>query len=297
MKPLLAATIEDIHKLSYPLYASPKIDGIRCLLLESRFNAGVRMVYSRSLKPIPNIHIRSTLTRSNLPLGLDGELIVGTNFQQTTSAVMSAGGEPHFCYLVFDYIGGGTQLPYAERLTQLEVICKTYGYNWLQMLEQKLITSPEQLQAYEDDALLQGFEGVMLRSPAGLYKSGRSTLKQQYLLKLKRFTDAEAIVVDFEELLHNCNEQTTSALGLAERATDQHNLVPGNTLGSLVVQDCKTGIAFRIGTGFTERQRKEIWQKRAEYIGKVLTYKYQNYGIKNAPRAPVFMRWRPDYKL
>ena len=66
-KPLLAANI-DLTKLEFPLLASYKLDGIRCLLLDD--------VVSRTNKTIPNDYIRSKLL-PYLELKLDGELIVG----------------------------------------------------------------------------------------------------------------------------------------------------------------------------------------------------------------------------
>jgi len=69
----------------------------------------------------------------------------------------------------------------------------------------RVINSAEELDAFEAACLRDGFEGVMLRSPSGRYKFGRSTLKENLLLKLKRFEDAEAQIIGFEELSHNAN--------------------------------------------------------------------------------------------
>lgn len=297
MKPLLAATLKDVSKLKFPLLASPKLDGIRCLLMESVRNEGKRIAYSRTLKPIPNIYIRNTLANSTLPLGIDGELVVGPTFQDTTSGVMSVAGEPHFCYFVFDYFGCGINVPFHERYAKLCEIVANSRYNWLQLVQHAPIETIAGLDAYESFTLHEGYEGVMLRSRDGRYKYGRSTEREAILVKLKRFTDAEARVIGFRELEHNCNEQTTDNLGLAERSSDACMMVPGNTLGALHVKDCKTGIEFHIGTGFTAAQRKEIWNNREQWTGKIVTYKYQDFGIKVAPRAPVYLRVREDYKL
>lgn len=295
MKPLLSATLTDPSKLKFPLIASPKLDGIRCLLMESRVTEGKRIAYSRSLKPIPNIHIRNTLANSTLPLGIDGELIIGSTFQDTTSGVMTVAGEPAFQYHVFDYFGDGINKPFVERYQMLCEIVDNSRYDWLKLVPHAQLKSLEQLDAYETEQLSQGHEGVMLRSINGRYKYGRSTEREAILIKLKRFTDSEARVIGFTELEHNCNEQTTSNTGHAERSSDKGMMIPGNTLGALVVKD--NGIEFSIGTGFTQAQRKEIWNNKDKYLGAYCTYKYQDFGIKVAPRAPVFLRWREDHKL
>ena len=74
VKPMLAgkATDEQISKLFdkvKEMYASPKLDGIRCMIQD-----GVAL--SRSLKPIRNEFIQSILSNPMFD-GLDGEIISG----------------------------------------------------------------------------------------------------------------------------------------------------------------------------------------------------------------------------
>ena len=100
-KPMLSATCDNIKELQYPLLASPKLDGVRAIVVN-----GVLM--SRSLKPIPNAHVQGQFGRPELNF-LDGELIVGspTNpaaFRDTTSAVMSYDKEISVTFHVFDDI-------------------------------------------------------------------------------------------------------------------------------------------------------------------------------------------------
>jgi len=295
MKPMLAESLLDVATLRLPCYASDKEDGIRCLLMESVITAGRRIAYSRSLKPIANAHIRATLEQSTLPLGIDGELIVGDNFQQTASGVMSVGGEPDFKYRVFDWFGDGNWMPYVERYAKLTEICAQFKhYSWLELLPHKLITTLDELAAYETDAIARGKEGVMLRAPQGRYKWGRSTLTQQWLLKLKRFVDSDAQVIGFAELMHNTNDMGRDSRGYAERSDCIDGLVAGGMLGSLHCRDLRSGKTFNIGTGFTHAQRIDIWRNQSHYLHKKLSYKSQDFGVKDAPRCPVFLRWRPD---
>ena len=70
-KPLLAEKCLDINQVLFPVYASPKLDGIRNVIYH-------RAALTRSLKPIPNHHVREFLeSYANTIDGLDGELIVG----------------------------------------------------------------------------------------------------------------------------------------------------------------------------------------------------------------------------
>src|ERR1019366_8796365 len=117
----------------------------------------------------------------------------------------------------------------------------------------------------------------MVRSLEGPYKMGRSTEREGYLLKIKRFEDGEAEVIGFEERMHNGNESTTNALGRTERSSHQENLIGRGDLGALIVVGVNgtyKGVEFKIGTGFNDAERGVIWQYRAAHIGRITKYKY-----------------------
>jgi DNA ligase-1 len=93
-KPMLASPCEDLGTIRYPALATPKIDGIRCVMRDGR-------ALSRSLKPIANRFVSATL--AGLP-PFDGELVVPGTFQDVTSGIMSTDGCPNFRYKVFDLV-------------------------------------------------------------------------------------------------------------------------------------------------------------------------------------------------
>jgi DNA ligase-1 len=154
------------------------------------------------------------------------------------------------------------------------------------------IYNEEDLLTYESKCISEGYEGVMLRTPDGPYKCGRSTAKEAYLLKLKRFEDSEATIVGYEERMHNNNELDFDAFGYAKRSSHKANLVPANTLGALKVKDIKSGKEFNIGTGFDDAMRKMIWDGQDSYLGKIVVYKHQPSGSDELPRFPVFKGFR-----
>lgn len=279
-RPLLAATVEDISQLRYPLLATPKIDGIRCLVIDG-------CALSRTFKPIQNKFIRHELGE-NAKYGLnnlDGELIVGNNFQETSSGVMSFEGEPNFKYLVFDSLENA-EANYMSRLFTLRGLSAPPYYEFLFPTE---VRNTEQVENLLNYYLSKGHEGIMLRDPNGIYKCGRSTLKEGILLKLKPFCDREATIVGFIEKFFNESRVTSDNFGLAKRSHRQEDMMPADTLGALRVYDPLYG-DFNVGSGFDDRTRKEIWNNQAKYIGKKITYKYQKHGMKDKPRSPVFLR-------
>jgi DNA ligase-1 len=283
-RPLLAATLEDINTLRFPVLATPKLDGIRVLKVDGK-------AVTRKFKPVPNTHIREMLEKY-LPDGVDGEVMTPGTFNDIQSKVMSFDGQPEFTFYVFDFVYDDLNTPYWSRVANMIRYVYTTAPFKIVILEPVEINSIEELLAFEEQCLSQGYEGVMIRQPDGKYKCGRSTPKEQILMKLKRFLDAEAIVVGFEEKMHNDNIQEKDEFGLSKRSHKKDGLVPANTLGALIVEDQKTKVRFGIGSGFDDALKKEIWDNRDSYINKLVKYKYQSVGVKDAPRFPVFLGFR-----
>jgi DNA ligase-1 len=293
MRPLLACPAPaNLNKLPYPLLASSKLDGIRCVIKD-----GVAL--SRTLKPIRNRYIQEIIGRKEFE-GLDGELIVGDPtakdcMRVTNSGVMSIEREPNFTYQVFD-IWNRPGCHYRDVVLNLKSRPK---HPHIAILPQEYCDNTKDVETLEQRALDEGYEGLILRRPDGLYKYGRSTAKEGYLYKLKRPIQDEAIVIGFEPLRHNDNDPELNALGYTQRSSAQAGKIDQPLLGALVVQglfqDIKT--VFNIGIGFTFDERLALWTDRKNLIGKIVTYKYFPIGIKDRPRHSVFVSFRDPIDL
>jgi DNA ligase-1 len=301
--PLLAAKVEDVKKLQFPLYASPKLDGIRCIIRGGK-------ALTRSLKLVPNNHVQAVVRMAYFEdhlkrlEGLDGELLLEDwrrPFHEVSSAIMSVGGSPSFAFHVFDV--QGLPLGFKERLGHIREVTAKLGLPWLRVVPHKVLKDLSALEQYEAMAVADGYEGVMLRSVDGPYKHGRSTAKEGILMKLKRFEDAEAVIIGFEEAKQNTNAQETDETGHAKRSSKKEGLRPKGTLGALVCvtkarffeaqvdhrfSDFSEEDKFRIGTGpaLTAKTRKHIWDNRSEYEEKTIKYRFQLHGTKDRPRIP-----------
>ncbi|MBO2952650.1 ATP-dependent DNA ligase [Burkholderia pseudomallei] len=298
-KPNLAATLTKPELIKFPVWASPKIDGIRCV-----FFGGV--AYSRSLKPIPNPVVQEfAAAYGSLLEGLDGELTVGSptdaNCMQNSMAVMSKSAEPDFTFHVFDVFDGIA--PFEHRGDVVEDRIMTFYDKYpeagIKAVPQHLCVSHDDLNKLEARFLADGYEGMMIRAHDGKYKCGRSTEREGGLVKVKRFVDGEAVIVGFEEEMHNANEATRNATGRTERSTAQAGLVGKGTMGALRVAmpvDSRVpdspSIVFSIGTGFTAAQRRDYWQDRESLIGRLVKFKHFDHGTVDAPRHPVFIGFR-----
>ena len=283
-KPTLAVAA-DFTRIKYPVYASPKLDGIRCSIVDGK-------ALTRTLKPIPNKRIYEKLSLLALS-GLDGELIVGsatssTCYAESSSNVMAFDKVPDFTFWAFDIHDVAN--PFSERLGMLrdragDDIC-------IKVLDHVLLANEAAMIAYEEKCVRQGYEGIMLRSPAAPYKCGRSTVNEGFLLKVKRFEDSEAEIIGFEEEMANGNESAINELGRTSRSTAKAGLYGKGSLGSFLVRDVHTGIEFSIGTGINAAQRQFFWSNQTDYIGSLIKYKYFPVGVKVKPRHPVYLGMR-----
>jgi DNA ligase-1 len=296
-KPMLAASMEnskgepmEFKDLTYPLGASIKLDGIRCLRVNGQ-------TLSRSFKQIPNKYIQAQM--ANLIDGLDGELVTYNEdgscrtFNQVQGDVMSEDGEPNFKFEIFDYVKDSLDKQYIKRIFELKALILP---SFCKLVLPTIINNEAELLAFEEKAIADGNEGIMTRRLYGPYKCGRSTFKSQDLIKIKRFIDSEAIILGFEEKLRNENEAETDELGHTKRSSAKAGLVPAGTLGTLLVRDIKDGREFGIGTykGLKKEDLQEIWDNRDKYLGKIVKYQYQMVGTKDLPRIPSFQGFRDE---
>ena len=283
-KPSLAIDINKVKSLPKELMCSKKYDGIR-----AAFFSGT--AYSRSLKLIPNLSIQAfAAEHMDILERIDCELIVGDPFakdvfSKSTSGCMRIEGQPEFTIYAFDlYLPG---VPFKERYRLLSELVKTSGIPRLVLVEHSVIDASE-IDCAEQEALIAGAEGLMLRDANGMYKCGRSGTKNPELMKKKAFVDSEYIIVGYEPKYHNSNEAQINELGRTKRSSHQAGMVALDTLGALVLrtQDNKT---FNVGTGFDDKLRDELWSIRDTLLGKLCKIKHFPIGAVDVPRLPVFL--------
>ncbi|MFT5657777.1 MAG: DNA ligase-1 [Gammaproteobacteria bacterium] len=161
-------------------------------------------------------------------------------------------------YMVFD-LPASTQT-FDHRLKTLKALINKINRPFIQMVQQEKISSHEILMHRLDAIVDQGGEGLMLHLGSSTYKKYRSN----DLLKLKKYDDAEAIVI-----------KHLSGKGKYE-----------GMLGSILVET-KTKHRFKIGSGFSDAERKNPPE-----IGSTITYKYFGLTNNGIPRFASFLRIR-----
>ena len=295
-RPMLAATYQELKKpMEYPLLLSEKIDGIRAICFGGT-------LYSRSLKPIPNLAIQSVFKYFARYLeGVDGELYVGnpwTNdvFRRTTSCVMSEYDSTPWTFVAFDrYDPKEPDLPYHERHRRLAKLAKFWPFN-IKKLTQHIIHSDKELDTYELQYTSYGLEGVMLRTQDGAYKMGRCGKVNPHLVKLKRFVDEEFMIVGYEPYTKNMAVSVKNGVGLKRKQKLKAFMQPEEKLGAfkLITKDGKT---FSCGSGLRQWERVKLWEIKDQLIGQMLTIKHFPVGAADVPRFPVVKGVRHQFDL
>lgn len=296
-RPMKGVALDDLSQVQLPCYASPKIDGFRCVL-------GKQPLTSR-LGPYRNPFLNREL-RGLLPEPLlDGELVVGPKnakgvLQRTSSGLTNSRGEPDFTFWVFDtpQLGYG----FRDRLQLAEQIVTELSHDRIRFLRHKLISTREELERYAEGRLERGYEGIITRSIDGPYKEGKSTLREQWMLKYKPFEDAEGRIKGWFEEMENTNEAKREVTGKLKRSSAKEGKKPKGTLGGFILEDCTTKVEVRVGGGFTARQRAELWKliqrDPKALLNKLVRYKKQKVGEKDKPRHPNFVEFvdfRPEW--
>lgn len=286
--PLLAKPVEWKYLDYSNLWVSKKLDGIRAIMING-------VMVSRKLLPIPNKHVQELFSSYPELEGFDGELIVGEAnasdvYSKTYSGVMSVAGVPALTFHVFDHISNPCD-EYFVRMKRLQ----ERSHQWVEVVPQHGVENQQDVLDLEKMYLDDGYEGIMLRAhsgPTSFYKYGRSTAKECTLLKLKRFSDAEAVITGFEEQMFNGNVATKDELGRTKRSSHAENKTGKGTLGALVCRDIESGVQFNIGTGFDDSVKQDIWDRRSYLEGSIVKYKSFKIGVKDAPRFPVYLGLR-----
>lgn len=273
--------------LHFPLLASFKLDGYRALIRDD-------VVLSRKLKPVVNAHIQEVLGRSSLH-GLDGELTVGPanapDLIQRMGEVRREHGEPDFRFYVFDFwdsTGG-----FLERYHRARRVLRNLDDDRVVLLRHYPISDQYQLDALEAEALKKGYEGLIIRSHDGPYKYGRSTEREGFMLKVKRWQDDEMEITGWEEEFENTNRAEIDELGRTKRSKKKGGMVGKRRLGAWIGKDLRTGVDVRVGSGITAEQRLAWWQEKEKMLGEIVTYKhFDKTGVKDKRRFAIFRAFR-----
>lgn len=308
-KPILAPNQEpNLEEIKYPIMASYKLDGIRCIFYKGE-------MLSRSLKPIVNKQLRNkfepirawTEKTGNV---LDGEIYSPElTFQEITRCVMTQdftseksikklGGiytiPDSVKFYCFDALYGGRP-EYCFRDRYKMIIEISGEIEHLIPVVHDWVFSAEDVELMFDKALREGYEGLILRNGQSDYKFGRGTIKEGIIYKVKPFRTFDGKIIDVlqgTEVNPNA-EKKVNELGHSVTSKKKDNRIPVDMAKDFVVkyQGQKLKVSL---SSMTHAERKSVWKYRTKLISEMIEYKGMLIGSKDVPRHPVFVRYRKD---
>ena len=253
------------------VFVEPKLDGIRCFAVVENEKA---LLFARSGKLITNFD--STIGDALLQLGngcYDGELMGEDFVSLMRQAYRKENVDTATTYLaLFDYLSleewksGQTSTSCEERYNHLRNTVGQ-GNQYVNVIERHQVeASYAPIKELHDRFVAQGFEGAMIKDPTAAYKFGRG----YEVMKLKDFHDVDLIIEGLDE------------------GTGRHK----GRLGAVVVN--YQGTEVKVGSGFSDELREQVWNDPTGFIGRMIEVRYQEVTPDGSLRFPTFVCFRND---
>jgi DNA ligase-1 len=309
-KPQLAPNEKvNLDEIKYPILASTKLDGIRCIFYKGE-------MLSRSLKPIVNKQLREKFQSlvdfsKEYNLILDGEIYSHElTFQDIVKYVMTQDFEDkksikkngkvlaipdHLKFYCFDVIRDDNfNEIFSERYNHLLKIVEAFYSSIIICVVQANCNSKEEINDFFEDVLKDGYEGLILKDSKGRYKCGRGTIREGLIYKVKPFRTFDAKIIDVIQAtkVDPDAEKKTNELGRSVTSKKKDDRILIEKASAFLVK--YEGLDLKVVIAKNDKEKEEVWKNKENYIGKTIEYKGMLIGAKDVPRHSVMIRYRGD---
>ncbi len=265
-------TAKDIFEKIGPSIAQPKLDGFRLQIhFDKSGNRPKIFFFSRNLKnmstmfpdlvkALEKLNV-STLICEGEAIGYDASTYTFSPFQETVKRkrkhdIEKASQEFPLKLFLFDllYLNGTSMLnvPGEERYQLLKKLVPADGESPLVFIEERPITSAEQLEKYFKEVINEGLEGLVVKRPDAIYQPGKRNFNW---IKLKRTAQGAL-------------EDTIDAVILGYYAGSGRRAVFG--IGAFLIgvynkKEDRFETVSKVGTGLSDEQWIELKKKCDEF--------------------------------
>lgn len=307
--PMLAKRYDEYiakHKLDWPVYVQPKLDGTRCLAyLRTNKNSTIDdvIIYTRKKKDYASNKFNNAIREALLPIlqefygeseegesiYIDGELYNhGTKLQNINHYVRSSeinenvAEKDRIQYWIYDifFPSAAKTMTFHERAVFLNDLHEMIvDSNVLMATETLQVANQSELDAQYDKYIAEGYEGMMIRARNGVYATsakGSTGLRSKDLLKRKEVFSDEYEVVGWTQ-------------GSA-----------GKEIGA-IIWICQTakGKRFNVTPNMDYEERYKIYrecQKNFDgtYANRMLTVEYRGLSNDNVPQHAKGIDFRDE---
>ena len=264
------------------VYVEPKLDGIRCFAIVEN---GVAQLFARSGKLISNFDSTIGVALGELGDGCyDGELMGEDFVALMRQAYRKDNAEIDDAYLtLFDYLSleewksGDVDHTTKERYTVLkrkvgslnlrELVTNPGEPLYLNVVERHEVPANlEDIMTLHHTFVQDGYEGAMVKTIDAPYRFGRS----YDVMKVKEFHDVDLPIIGLEE------------------GTGRH----AGRLGAVKIDF--NGVIVKVGSGFSDEQREQVWNDQPGFMGRIIEVRYQEVTPDGSLRFPTFVCFRND---
>lgn len=244
-----------------PRYISLKLDGLRGILQ-------TEALYTRNGHKIKGMrHIIEALRLAEVD-SVDGELMIpGLDFQTASGLIRSDKPCPEAVLHIFDIPNHPGS--FVDRLKAMKEIDEKFQYmrnSPVEVVKHVLVKSHEKIISTYEKAIYAGYEGLMVKTPNHHYQMKRSSDWQ----KVKATLDKDLKVIGFFE-----------GQGKYE-----------GSLGGIIVNH--DGVEVKVGGGFSDVERDEIWGNQRDYFGLTAEILYHEETPDGSLRHPRIKSFRVD---
>jgi len=283
--PMLAKPESNLPEDVSDLWFQPKLDGYRILVHVKQEELGPKAyAFTRRLNDVtaslPELNEIDWPERGEYIL--DGEVIAEDETYKSTSSRVGRKAENverevEMEFGFFDIIINDDEyvadLPYSERHELIhEAAGDTKGVgastHFAGDTHAYVLASYDNMNKVEARVIGSNYEGLIWKDPEASYQFGKRS--KAWIKEKNTAETVDVVAVGFEE------------------ATGEKS----GMLGAIVLESADGTEVGRTGSGFTDAQRRNIWDNQQNYMGSTLEVEAE--AFDDGLRFPIFQRWRDD---
>ena len=308
--PMLAKRYDEYikkHKLDWPIYVQPKLDGMRCLAyLRTNKNPSVDdvIIYTRKKKDYPHNEFNDAIRKELLPvlrdlygkgsaagesIYIDGELYNHyvklqniNHYVRTEDLKEEVAADKQIQYWIYDafYPSAAKTMAFEARVKLLDQIGKLVSKSAiLHITETRLVKTEKELNVQYAKYIKDDYEGMMIRNRAGIYATsakGATGLRSKDLLKKKEVFSDEYEVVGWTQ-------------GAA-----------GKEIGAIIwICQTEAGKRFNVTPNMDYEERYRIYREcqkdfAGKYANRMLTVEYRGLSEDKVPQHAKGISFRDE---
>lgn len=259
-----------VDKITYPAYVQLKMDGMRFNAIVREGKVEFRSRNGKEIQLLGHLEKQFSDMAGDVDCVFDGELVVKKHGiildRQTGNGILNKANKGTIteseaslvCATVWDvipylyFVDGHCPTPYSKRFDSLSLLLEKHKPTRVSLVETMVVANYEVAKQVFEIYLSEGQEGIILKDMSGEWEDKRA----KHQIKFKGELECDLKIVGVEE-------------GTGKYA---------GMLGAIICESADGVIKVRVGSGFTDDQRKDYWSQNL--VDKVAAIKY-NMRIKN----------------